>query len=109
MDSTELLNYYVYTEIKTKSKNRRLNIFLIVEPNTKEKIVILRNKRLLDRSSREIITTETLFTLESFVILSNVINQFVLNDLEFMEFLSCDIDNIKSKTNINVYPKAINI
>jgi hypothetical protein len=62
--------------ILAKSKNRRIEIFLLPE-----KVFVVKTKRLVDFKTRKILITENVYSVQTFVLLRDLFALF-LNDSE---------------------------
>jgi len=62
--------------VKAKRPNRRIYIELIQEPD-KAPFAIVATKRLVDAKSRHILKTENVYSIETFMVLTDLFNEIV--------------------------------
>lgn len=75
MVETTLINVKPLKAIYTKGHNRRIGIYLVETPEGK-KVIAIRTKRLVDFKTRLIIENDQIYTIESFMIIHQLMGFF---------------------------------
>ena len=85
--------------IKTKSKNRRVNLFVVELGGSKG--IIVETKRLVDFKTREIVKTGNSYSVETAIILAEVLGQLLKENKVNNKILKDELEDIKQ--NLTVY------
>lgn len=68
--------------LNSKGNNKRINIFLVEDTSDiKTRFFIVQTKTLVDFKTRKILTTENIYSVETFAVLSDLF-KYCLNDSE---------------------------
>ena len=96
------MEYKTLKHIESKGKNKRINIYLL-EATDGFKSLAIHTRTLIDFKTRNILKTDTLYSVETFSVLSNLMN-YSINDSEVKNKILLkelnDIIPFNAKTNL---------
>jgi hypothetical protein len=89
-------------KIDVKGKNKRMFIFLFERPNN-DHFIVMGSKTLIDFKTRQILTTENVYSVETFVVLKDVMSILLENSEVKNKILLRELANVgkfKGKTDL---------
>lgn len=78
-NNNDTINFDINKKLIVKSKNRRIIIHLLETEDGSKKIVELKTRRLVDFNKRLVTNSTTTYTLESFVLLYDILRKFIFD------------------------------